>query len=320
MKDIVLAADLGGTNLRMAAVSKYGEIIRRLKTPTPEPSKRDKIVNAIVEISADCMADAPGSLRAISLAVPGTINSESGIIENAPNLPALNDFDLAGAVKSHFGVPVIIENDANAAAVGENWLGASQDSLNSIMMTLGTGVGGGIIVDGKLVRGADGTAGEIGHINVEPDGIPCGCGSKGCVEQYASATAIVSMAARAIEEDSAIIGSNGRGLDSLQIFERAQAGEQWAVAIFASQGYYLGLVLAGLINTLNPEVIIIGGGASAAWDAFFPSLASQVYERSYSAAAARANIVRAKLGDNAGILGAARLGFESLEAVADVMG
>jgi glucokinase len=319
MNDIVLAADIGGTNLRMAAVTRDGHLAARLKYKTPELGNRDAVVETIVSMAKSCLREVDGQLRAITLAVPGTINSCSGVIEAAPNLPELKGFDLASAVKVHFGVPVIIENDANAAAIGERWLGASQEAENSIMVTLGTGVGGGIIINGEIVRGADGTAGEIGHINSEPNGIPCGCGSRGCVEQYASASAVAAMAARAIMRDPSIAGSNGKVLDSQEIFERAQAGEQWAIDIFVTQGTYLGLVLAGLINTLNPDVIVIGGGAAAAWDAFIPALMKKVRSSSYADAAARANIVRAKLGDNAGILGAAKLGFESIGQLADVV-
>ncbi len=198
-----------------------------------------------------------------------------------------------------FGLPVTVENDATAAAIGEAWIGATHNARDSICVTLGTGIGGGIILNGEAHRGPDGSAGELGHFTVEPDGNPCKCGSRGCIEQYASATAIVRMA-----------GENGLIRESSEdIYTEWKNGDERAAAVFTSMGRYLGIVLAGLINTLNPDAIVICGGASAAWDAFYPSLRDEIHKRSYPAPAARARIGRGELGDNAGIIGVARSAF-----------
>jgi glucokinase len=198
-----------------------------------------------------------------------------------------------------FDLPVTVENDATAAAIGEAWVGATRGTHNSICITLGTGIGGGIILAGEPYRGPDGSAGEIGHFSVEPDGPPCKCGSNGCIEVFASATAIVRMAAE-----------NGLRCDSSEnVYKEWQNGDERANAVFQSMGRYLGIVLAGIINTLNPDAIVIGGGASAAWDAFIPSLTDEIHKRAYPAPAVRARIVRAELGDNAGIIGVARSAF-----------
>ena len=320
MNDIVLAADLGGTNLRMAAVSRNGEIHTRIKIATPKTNSSEDIVSVVTAAARECISEIDTAPKAVALAVPGTINSITRRITQAPNIPQLNGFDLVGAVRAELALPVTIENDANAAAIGENWLGASRKAETSIMVTLGTGVGGGIMIARKIVSGLDGTAGEIGHICVEPEGIPCGCGSHGCVEQYASATALVRMARAAIKDEPSISGSNNMEINSaLDVFEQANCGAGWAKKIFRTQGYYLGIVLAGLINCLNPEVIVIGGGAAAAWERFMPSLQEQVQIRAYDEAVARAKIVPAALGDNAGILGAARLGFEKSVSEVDVV-
>ncbi len=312
MKDIVLAADLGGTNLRMAAVSYNGDIIKRVKLRTPTSGRKEAIVDLISKAAEECLSGVDNSAQALSLALPGTVNGDTGLISKAPNLRDLEGFFIGSAVESKVGMPVILQNDGNAAAVGEHWLGASVNSACSIMVTLGTGVGGGIIVDSKIVNGLDGTAGEIGHINVEPEGIPCGCGSRGCLEQYASATAVEKMAKRARDKNPADFVDYEASIDSEIVFEKALEGELWATEIFKAQGYYLGIALAGLINCLNPEVIVVGGGAAGAWEAFMPSLVNEVRNRAYTAAAERARIVRAELDDNAGILGAARTAFEEL--------
>ncbi len=308
MSDFVFAVDLGGTNLRMAAVSAGGNILSRVKMRTPADDGSDAIVEAIIGAAGELSDAISGHPRAISLAVPAIVNHTDGMIVQAPNLPSLDQFDLAYAVQSNTGIPVCIENDANAAAIGENWLGASKRSQHSIMITLGTGVGGGIIIDGKIVRGADGTAGEVGHINVEHEGVECGCGSRGCLEQYTSAKAILRMAAEAGLTGMSR-GESG-GAESSDIFDLAKSGNQVAIDIFRKQGFYLGLAIAGLVNCLNPEVIVIGGGAAAAWDCFAPSLQDELKIRAYAEAVARVNIVRAELGDDSGVLGSAKLGFE----------
>lgn len=314
MKEIVLATDLGGTNLRMAAVDREGEILYRTKRETPQTTRASEIVCAIVEAAEECRqaVKAQGMILGVAAAVPGTVNVEKGIILKAPNVPSLNGFRISATLKDELNLPCFLENDANAATVGESWLGASKNVNNSILVTLGTGVGGGIIIDGKVLRGADGTAGEIGHICVEPFGVPCGCGSRGCLEQYASATAIVRLTR---ELENQYPKSNLREksrLSALEIYDAGKQGDELALEVFRQQGFYLGIVLAGLINILNPDVIVIGGGAAAGWDLFIPPTLEQIHGRAYQEPAERAKLVLAKCGDDAGILGAARLAFESV--------
>ncbi|MDQ3711888.1 MAG: ROK family protein [Acidobacteriota bacterium] len=176
MKNIALAADLGGTNLRMAAISEEGKILYRARRETSSTKNAEQILQTIVEAAAECRRAVlnQGEVFAISTAVPGTVNVGQGLILKAPNIPVLNNYYVSEKIKSGLKLLCVLENDANAAAVGENWLGASKDFQNSICITLGTGVGGGIILDGKVLRGIDGTAGEIGHVCVEPFGVPCG--------------------------------------------------------------------------------------------------------------------------------------------------
>lgn len=304
-----MAADLGGTNLRMAAIDREGGILYRTRRETPRDKSAREIISMISDAAGECRRNVEERIAAIAAAVPAIIDFEKGITLKLPNLPALNNFHLSSALEKELNLPCILENDANAAAIGENWLGASKNIKNSILVTLGTGVGGGIIIDGKILRGMDGTAGEIGHICVEPFGAPCGCGARGCLEQYASATAIVRLA-RGLENEfpkSSI--SNCEVLSSLEIYEAGTSGDELALEVFRRQGFYLGLALAGLINVLNPEIVVIGGGAAAGWDLFAPEMHKQIRERAYRQPAARARIVRAHLGDDAGILGVSKLAF-----------
>jgi glucokinase len=272
-----------------------------------------------------------GQLCGIGVGVPGLIDSETGRLVQSPNLPGWSDYDVKGDIEHRLGATVILENDANAAAVGEHWLGAGLDSGSSAgssprrnysslcMYTLGTGVGGGIILDGKLWRGWNGMAAELGHCNVEPDGHPCPCGSHGCLEQYASATAVLRMAREALATG---VASELRGceLNSLTVYQCAMDGDAEAKKIFDRVGRALGLAIATMVNSLNLPLHVIGGGVSAAWDAFAPAMFDQLRQRSFIYARTTAEdgtgiggrqrttqITRALLGSDSGLYGAARL-------------
>lgn len=312
MREIVLAADLGGTNLRMAAVDREGNILYRTKHSTPKSERAEEIVSAITETANECLeaVKKDGWIKAFGAALPATLNAPDGIIFKAPNLPSLDGFRFSATVSDELNLPVVLENDANAAAIGENWLGAAKSAQNAICVTLGTGVGGGIIINGGIVRGADGTAGEIGHICVEPLGVPCGCGSRGCVEQYSSATAIVRLTREIENQYPKSSLQNKNRLTSLDVFEAGKAGDELALEVFRKMGFYLGIALADLINILNPEIIVIGGGAAAGWDLFINHVQDQINKRAFEEPAKRAKLVRAELGDDAGILGAAKRAFD----------
>jgi len=314
MEKIVLAADLGGTNLRMAAVDGSGEILFRTRIATPTSGKQADIVSAILEVIKECRDGLGGNVEfaAFGAAVPAIVNSRAGMILRSPNVPELNGLDFSGRFSKELSIPVVLENDANAAAVGENWKGASKGVANSIHVTLGTGVGGGLIIDGKLHRGIDGTAGEIGHIAVVPDGHPCGCGSVGCVEQYASATAIERIARELLPKYPESALHSRSDISPLDVYNAGMEGDRLSLETFRLVGTYLGTALGGLVNVLNPEAIVIGGGASAGWTLFIEHLRSEIFRRAFLHPAERVRLVRSELGDDAGILGAAFLASESV--------
>jgi len=306
---LIFAADLGGTHLRAASVDQQGRIRSRLKQNTPQVKDANAIVLAIVAAVRECQRQASDAeISAVSLVVPGTGDVDGGAVVKAPNLPCLNGFRLAAALSSHLDLPAILENDANAAAVGEMWQGAGVGCKTIICVTLGTGVGGGIILDGKLWRGVDGAAAEIGHMCVDPfGGVACTCGSRGCLEVFASATAIVRMTREASPRYPESVLQGKESLTAAMVFEAGKQGDDLALEIFRRTGMYLGIGLANLINILNPEMIVIGGGVVNGWDLFEKHMHQQVEERAFPLLAERVKIVRAKCGDDAGLLGAARL-------------
>src|SRR5215510_3721166 len=281
----VLAFDLGGTHLRAAVVDQNGTIHFRVKQQTPAAAGPEDILGALVTAARECEDRGlpPGqSVSAISVVVPGSVDIAAGVVVKAPNLPGLNGFNLSAALARELSCPAILENDANAAAVGELWLGAARGRHTIVCVTLGTGVGGGIILDGKLWHGANDSAAEIGHTCIEPlSEITCNCGSRGCLELYASATAIVRMAREASAGHSDSILSRNDRLTSEDVYQAARNGDPLAIEVFRRMGDYLGVGLVNLINILNPEMIVIAGGLANAWELFEPAMNCRIRRRSF---------------------------------------
>jgi glucokinase len=324
-----IGVDLGGTNLRIAAVDERGTLLQKITLGTEVAKGRDFVVGEMTQAIRQMLdtLKAPGKLTGIGIGVPGIIDMATGFLHESPNLPGWDNYPVHSDIEQRLGAPVVLENDANAAGMGEKWLGAGRDVDTMIMLTLGTGVGGGLVVDGKIWHGMNGMAGELGHITVYPDGVLCNCGNHGCLEQYASATAIVRMANEAIESGSSprlkeMKSSHPEEFTARAVYQAAVMGDSGAQEIFGKVGRALGMAIGGLINSLNPHMIVIGGGASNSWDLFAPSVFSEVHKRSfvYRATAPKAGgtsvterrtiITRALLGSDAGLFGAARLGME----------
>lgn len=308
MNSIALAADLGGTNLRVAVVDRSGVVVERLKLATPSDGGSSSIIDEIVK-AAETLLDSDRKPLGFAIAAPGPLDIENGKIIRSPNLPELDGQSIVQKIEERLGLPCVLENDATAATIGENKYGASRGFRNVIGITLGTGVGGGLILEGKPYRGVNGMAGEIGHICIEPEGHPCGCGSRGCIEQYASATAIVRMTQEMFHDFPDSDKDENAQLTSKSIFEAGVKGDRLALAVFSRVGVCLGITLAGLINVLTPDVIVIGGGVASGWNLFAGPMNDTVLERAFRLPAEHVKIVRSELGDDAGILGAASLIF-----------
>jgi glucokinase len=330
MNTFAIGVDLGGTNLRIAAVDSAGKTLEKITTSTEVARGRDQVIDEMcgaIQKIVDKLSDT-GVLAGIGIGVPGIIEMQTGMLRDSPNLPGWHNYPVRDEIERRLKTTVILENDANAAALGEKWLGAATAVDDMIMLTLGTGVGGGIVLGGKIWHGMTGMAGEPGHINVEPDGHPCNCGSRGCLEQLASATAIKRMAAETVQTGKAPhmaqAMKTSAEFSSKAIYDLAMQGDAPAQEIFRRVGRALGTVLADLINIFNIPMYVIGGGVASAWDAFVPSMMETVRKNSfvYRATAPPENspggdgrgallrytvISRALLGSDAGLIGAARL-------------
>lgn len=303
----VAAVDLGGTNLRAAIVDAAGRITRRVKHSTPQRATDPRqIVEAIVRAIREC-AQSQNNVERAAILVPGTVDPGGELVIQVPNLPCLDGLDLKTTLQTELGWQVVLENDANAAAVGEMWLGAARGRKSVVCMTLGTGVGGGIILDGKLWHGADGSAGEIGHTTVDASSkLKCKCGNTGCLELFASATAITRMTKEQLPRYPNSVLQD-QGLSAKEVYEAGLKGDKLAIDVFRIVGAYLGIAAANLVNLLNPEVIVIGGGVANAWQLFQAPLHEEVTRRSLANPAKQVKIAAAERGDDAGLLGAARL-------------
>ena len=306
---IVFAVDLGGTHLRVALVDDTGRILNQHKQDTPTGDSAAEIIDALVQVS-ERWGGNELPIVATSIMVPGAVDCARAVVVQAPNLPSLVNFPLKTELEQKLGWPVYLENDANAAVVGEMWQGAARGCRDVVSVTLGTGVGGGVILGGKLWRGSHGSGGEIGHTTVDPfSGLKCKCGNTGCLELFASATAIVRMT----QETLSSFPDTSLKCDELtaeKVYDAGKQGNELALAVFKRFGMYLGIGLANLINLIDPEIIVITGGVVNGWDLFADEMYRQVEERAFRTTAQQVKIAKAECGDNAGLLGAARLALQ----------
>jgi glucokinase len=327
MPDFSIGVDLGGTNLRVAAVSREGKLLGKVNVPTRTalgPDRTiDEMCSAIEQVAATHRQ--AGKFLGSGIGVLGIIDADTGKVRKSANYPGWEDYPVRDAIESRLrasgllaeNVRVVLDNDANMAALGEQWLGAARGVPNVAVITLGTGIGGGIVLNGKIWAGRNGMAGEFGHMTVEPDGVPCGCGNRGCAERYASASAVMRMAREAVAAGNAPSLAEAASCDpevgAKSIYELAMQGDEPARRIFRTFGRYLGITLADAINVLDLEMYVLGGGVAAAWDAFAPTMFEEMYRRSLVYAATspagskehKTIITRALLGSDAGLFGAA---------------
>lgn len=337
MPAFAIGVDLGGTNLRIAAVDDAGNLLQKVTTGTQVARGRDRVITEMCDAIRELSDKFSSSMRMLGagIGVPGIIDKRTGMLRESPNLPGWDDYPVLNEIQQRLGAPVILENDANAAALGENWLGAARDMNDMLMVTLGTGVGGGIVQRGQIWHGMTGMAGELGHITIEPSGPLCGCGNYGCIEQYASATAVVRMAREAISSGGAtelerVSSTCDLEFSARAVYNLALQGDKPAQEIFRKVGWALGILMADLVNAFNLHMYVIGGGVSGAWAMFSPAMFEEVRRRSmvYAATAPPEHaepakgsaaevspaprgrptiITRALLGSDAGLFGAARL-------------
>lgn len=310
----VIGIDLGGTNIRAGRVDEAGRLLERASVATEVERGADVVMGNIVTVARKVFRD---DVQAACLVSPGVINPRSGIAESiACNIPGWLGMPLAGNLSAGLGVPGFAENDGNAACLAEAWCGAGRGSRIVLIFTLGTGIGGGIVMDGSIYHGASNKVAEFGHISVELNGPECACGNRGCVELYASAGAVRRVARSALAAGGKsrmleLAGGASERVDAREVCEAARRGDALAAGIIERAMQYLAGAVGGMINVFNPEVVVIGGGMALSWDVISPPLlVSLAAGRAFAPIYADCTVKPAELGDNAGIIGAARVAWQ----------
>ncbi|MGC5326245.1 ROK family glucokinase [Brevibacillus sp. SYSU BS000544] len=312
---IIAGVDVGGTAIKIALFDQAGSMLLKTQEPTPVAGGVDAIIESVHKTIQHLISqlNTPDvQLLGIGVGVPGFVDNKSGIVFEAVNLHWKTHVPLREKLEHLTKVPVYVGNDANNAALGEMWQGAGQGATDLVAITLGTGVGGGVIVEGRVIQGVTGAGGEIGHITVEPTGgPPCNCGKTGCLENYASATGIIREGMRVAKDQSSPflaerLSTNGK-VNAKDVFDAALAGDEAALAIVDQAAHYLGFGLSQLANILNPAKIVIGGGVSAAGDFLFDRIRQSFQKFTLPIAFRACEILPATTGNDAGVIGAAWL-------------
>ena len=307
--------DLGGTNTKIGLVDEAGNIIFATIVKTDSMEGFEKTVERLSKILLEQVKGSninfEADVKGVGIGVPGPVVNER-IVKFWANFPWPKEADLAGEFEKHLNKQVKVDNDVNVITLGEMWKGAAQGYKNVLGLAIGTGIGGGIIVDGKLVSGKNGGGGEVGHIKVEKNGKLCGCGQDGCWEAYASATGLI----REAQSRLAVNKTNklyervkGREIEAKDIFDVAKEGDEFALKLVDYEAEYVALGMGNLLNILDPEIIVVGGGVALAGDILFNAINEKLKQYSLPSCLENLKIVQAQLGNDAGILGAAYLGM-----------
>ncbi|BCS53025.1 ROK family protein [Geobacter sp. SVR] len=313
MNELLIGIDIGGTNLRFALIDRDGKIICRTRTSSCIDQGRDAFCGRLLAGISELRSQAHlrgASVAGIGVGVPGLVGS-GGLIHASVNMRPLDGFNLSSYLEEKTGIRAMCGNDANLIALGECIYGAGRGMKSIIVITVGTGLGSGLVLEGRLWTGAGGFASEFGHVTVEPDGLVCPCGNTGCLEQYVSAPAIVRAARTLLP--AGVQAQNGDSLDAAAVATLARQGESAALAAFHQAGRYLGIAVASLVNTLNLEAAVIGGGVAASYDLLLPSLRKEVDRRCFTQMSGSFAVMAGELGDDAGLLGGAALVQTSMD-------
>lgn len=311
-----IGIDVGGTNVKIALVDDNGKIIYSNSVPTYAKMGYEYTVNNIKQAIKDLMKETnttPSDIEGIGFDFPGQVDCKTGVVKLAPNIPGWVNVPIAQMIEDEFHIPTRIDNDVRCAALGELKFGAGRGCENFICITVGTGIGSGIVINGKVVRGATNAAGELGHIKLQMNGGPiCGCGDTGCLEAFASGPAIVAMAQEYIKGGKStkfreMAAVEGGEITPYMVAKAAEEGDPVAKKIFEIVGEYIGIGLTSVINLLNPERVIIGGGVAESGELLLGPIRKTIKERAMVVAGNAVEIVPAQLGNSAGVIGASML-------------
>lgn len=321
MSEIVIGVDLGGTNVKAALVSRDKKVIAKDSRPTNADGGPDAVMQVVQDTLEDLLKNNginKEQVLAVGIGAPGPMNWQTGVVFSPPNLPGWHNVSLADYMQKRLDMPCFVDNDANVACYGEFWMGAGVGTESMAVLTLGTGVGGGVVTFGKLLRGIDGTAAELGHMKVQRDGRICGCGAKGCLETYASVSGLARTAIDGIQSGKTSTLTercNGdlESIDGKMIFDAAEEGDEFAKWVFEETATWIGLGISSIINYQNPEKLVLCGGMIAAGDLLFEPVRRVAKANSFEVPGKRCEIVPAALGNDAGVLGCAGCALERLE-------
>ena len=312
MNKYSIGVDIGGTNITVALVTEKGKILRKIRFPTRVEEGKAKIIKRIVKALDEVMKGLrSNSIEGIGIGAAGDIDQDRGIVRFSPNLFWKN-VPIVRLIRKRFNLRVVLDNDANAAAWGTYILETKRKTKDLLCITLGTGVGGGLIINGKIYHGASGSAGEIGHITLNPQGEKCRCGNYGCLETYIGSAYIVKKAVKEIRKGEKnlikkLAGGNLQSITSQTIQAAALKGDKLARRIWKEAGEYLGIALSGVINLLNPGVIVFGGGVARAEKLIFKPMKKEIRKRTFRVPFEKVKFTRTKFGADLGVIGAALL-------------
>lgn len=319
-RTLVLGIDLGGTKILTAVIDAEGKMLSHDHIVTPAKEGHETVIKSILESTDRALSQAGitvTSLSAIGIGAPGLSNPETGVLLTSPNLPGWRNVPLRDIIENELGRKAFLINDANAAALGELLFGSGRGAQNIIYITVSTGIGGGIIIDGKLYTGSIGTAGELGHMVIDSEGPPCNCGNRGCWETLASGTALARIARQRIQEGAPtsilkLAAGDSDKIDAEVVHQAARTGDKLANELIHQIAYYLGVGLANLVNIFNPEVIVIGGGLSNLGDLLLKPAFEEAERRAFKPAYQSVRFTSAELGRCSGVLGAAAFAFQKI--------
>jgi len=308
-----IGVDLGGTNIKAGVVSASGEVVATTECPTLAAEGPDAVVGRMAKLVADLKPKAGSDVAGVGVGSPGPLNQLTGMLYFTPNMPGWDNYPLGANLAKKTGMKIVVDNDANVAALGEYQFGAGKGTRTMILLTLGTGIGGGVIIEGKVLNGPDVTAGEVGHIVINPDGPKCGCGNHGCMEAYCGTAGILSRAWTLLEKPNAVsmlrdwTGDDRLKLTPAMLTKAAEQGDGIAISVLRETGRLLGVGIASLTNLFAPDMVLLGGGISGAGEFIFRSVREEVEKRAMAPNNKRVKILPAKLGNTAGLVGAAAL-------------
>ncbi len=310
-----IGVDLGGTNIKAGAVAEDGALLSRVAIPTRGGDGHDAVVARIVRAAEMARAEARlpwSAVAAVGVGSPGAFEGADGVVHHSPNLKDMEGKPLLRTLRRAFGrpgLPVALENDANVAAYAESWVGVGRRCRHMVLFTLGTGIGGGLVLDGEIWRGAWGAAAELGHMNLFPDGIRCACGNRGCLEAYASAPALARRLRAAVAAGQPTVLAEAvrrrQAPDARDITLAARAGDRTCRALLTETGRYLGIAVMNVLSMLNVELVVFTGGLTAAGALLLDPIRREARRRTFALAFDRARILFSRMGNDAGVIGAA---------------